>query len=85
MLACDHECIQLLADECVAGAVVDSVADRVCLGVDARVANFVTRAVFEVDDREEIFRIGFAVLGFGEMQRAPAGGAGGRGRCSSGG
>lgn len=72
MLARDHKCIWQLSGECVAGAVIDSVADKVGV-IDARVADVLARAIFEVDDREEIIVVFFAVLGLSKVERALAG------------
>lgn len=76
MLPGDDEWIWQLAGETIWRPVVDTIANRVGGGIDARIADVVARAVFEVNDREEVLGVFVAILSLGEMEGALTGDVG---------
>ena len=81
MLLGDKECIWQLAGETMGLTIVHTVANRVSVGIDARIANVVARAVFKLDDREEVERVLLVILSLSEMEGLLTGDAG---RCTRG-
>ena len=76
MLPSDDEWIWQLAGETIWRPVVDTLANRVHGGFDARITDVVACAVFKANDREEVRGVSLAILSLGKMEGALTGDVG---------